>query len=382
MKLLQSTTDPARNVIAVAPTGTGKTLAAVICAAALATQPSPKRVLFLVPTRDLALQVSHWISRLSPDHRIADVLISDREPRQMPHTRKCPILVATPKPLGLQLASDSGCFDKIFIDEVDTILHSERNPGTKAKGKRKAPGQFVFDTLCKSRQGQMVVFSATINRDMLAKIERGFRLHRPASRELPSSIIYLGDGSESSEKCTTTHVAYYVEDDEHGAACWRPVNREEEPSVAGGGNSTRGDDDDVCLQKIVELFQETRSKKALLFCSSSVSVTRLVARLNERGLRADKLINRQDYELVDRPAFDPFASSDLQVLVATEYAARGIDIPDLDCVFVLGPMNPHAYLHCSGRVGRFGSAGRCITILAHKRYVRQYELALQILGVN
>ncbi|RKP25122.1 P-loop containing nucleoside triphosphate hydrolase protein [Syncephalis pseudoplumigaleata] len=94
----------------------------------------------------------------------------------------------------------------------------------------------------------------------------------------------------------------------------------------------------------------------MLFIPSTASVAAVVRRLREFGAPAEPLTTSV--------LTDGTTSAHLRILVTTEAAARGLDLPDVSHVFILGvPTSSAAYLHMAGRTARMGRPGVAITLL-------------------
>ncbi len=114
------------------------------------------------------------------------------------------------------------------------------------------------------------------------------------------------------------------------------------------------------IRAVEELLPEL-SGRTLVFCNMKVTVDRLVARLCERGLNADAIHGDRDQRKRDR-VMGQFRAGELQFLVATDVAARGLDIPDVQHVVNFDlPQTAEDYVHRVGRTGRAGAEGSAIS---------------------
>ena len=94
-----------------------------------------------------------------------------------------------------------------------------------------------------------------------------------------------------------------------------------------------------------------------------VTVDRLVDRLQRHELNADAIHGDRDQRKRDR-VMQRFRSGDLQFLIATDVAARGLDIPDVQHVVNFDlPQSPEDYVHRVGRTGRAGKAGSAVSFV-------------------
>ncbi|HUR45402.1 MAG TPA: helicase-related protein, partial [Candidatus Saccharimonadales bacterium] len=105
-------------------------------------------------------------------------------------------------------------------------------------------------------------------------------------------------------------------------------------------------------------------KLGIIFCNTKAMVDDLVDHLNAQGYSADRLHGDMSQGMRDR-VMNKFRKSGLEFLVATDVAARGIDVDDVQVVFNYDlPYDPEDYLHRIGRTGRAGRSGRAITFVA------------------
>ena len=117
------------------------------------------------------------------------------------------------------------------------------------------------------------------------------------------------------------------------------------------------------LRALMELLPAMHGR-TLIFCNMKVTVDRLVSRLNERGIPADAIHGDLDQRKRDR-VMKSFRAGELQILVATSVASRGLDIPDVNHVVNFDlPQNVDEYIHRVGRTGRAGREGSAITLVA------------------
>ncbi len=117
------------------------------------------------------------------------------------------------------------------------------------------------------------------------------------------------------------------------------------------------------LKAFMELLPEM-SGRTLVFCNMKVTVDRLVSRLNERGIPAEAIHGDRDQRKRDS-VMRRFRSGELQFLVATNVASRGLDIPDVTHVVNFDlPQNADEYVHRIGRTGRAGREGSAISFVA------------------
>ncbi len=132
------------------------------------------------------------------------------------------------------------------------------------------------------------------------------------------------------------------------------------------------------IRAVEELLPEL-SGRTLVFCNMKVTVDRLVRRLVDRGLNADAIHGDRDQRKRDR-VMSAFRSGELQFLIATDVAARGLDIPDVQHVVNFDlPQTPEDYVHRIGRTGRAGAEGSAISFVGEWDF-DQLEKILKLVG--
>ncbi|PZC46191.1 MAG: ATP-dependent RNA helicase DeaD [Chloroflexi bacterium] len=121
------------------------------------------------------------------------------------------------------------------------------------------------------------------------------------------------------------------------------------------------------LKALSELLPEMQGR-TLIFCNMKVTVDRLVSRLQDRNILAEAIHGDLDQRKRDR-VMERFRAGELQFLVATNVASRGLDIPDLNHVVNFDlPQNADEYVHRVGRTGRAGREGSAITFVSEWDY--------------
>ncbi len=132
------------------------------------------------------------------------------------------------------------------------------------------------------------------------------------------------------------------------------------------------------VRAVEELLPEL-SGRTLVFCNMKVTVDRLVKRLRDRGIDADAIHGDRDQRKRDR-VMGQFRAGELQFLVATDVAARGLDIPDVQHVVNFDlPHTPEDYVHRVGRTGRAGAEGSAISFVGEWDF-DQLEKILKLVG--
>ena len=135
------------------------------------------------------------------------------------------------------------------------------------------------------------------------------------------------------------------------------------------------------INKVRRLTRRLEIKRGLVFVNKNFDVERALDKLKFEGIRAASLIGSNGK--VDRKnAINDFKNGKLQLLLSTDLAARGLDIPNIDFVINLDlPEDAKMYLHRAGRTARAGAEGNVITLVDPKELDRLYEFE-RILGVK
>ena len=327
-----------RDVLAEAPTGTGKTAAFALpliqrlgSARPAAGRP---RGLVLTPTRELAIQVAEAIHRYGEPFaiRVLPVYGGQAIGQQLRGlARGVDVLVATPGRAVDHLTRASIALDAIevvVLDEADEMLDMGFAEDLEAILSATPAGR------------QTALFSATIS----APIARIARRH--LREPVRVRIERARQSRESAAK--VRQVAYVV----------------------------RRPDKTVALARILDLEDPT---SALVFARTRGEVDELTQRLSAQGHDVAALHGGMDQNGRDR-VMGRFRDGALDVLVATDVAARGLDIDHVSHVVNYDiPANPEAYIHRIGRTGRAGREGVAITLVEPRehRLLRNIEAALR-----
>ena len=325
-----------KDIIGQSPTGTGKTLAYLL-PLLQKIEPARREIqgLILAPTHELAIQIQRQIELLVANSGLpvtAAPIIGDVNiMRQIDKLKEKPHIITGSGGRILELIQkkkiNSQTIKTIILDEADRLLDDKNADNVKA----------VIKTTQKDRQ--LLAFSATIPPAALSRVQE--LMHNP--------VEILSAGNKPEDKPDIEHV-YFVSD--------------------------RRDKFEV-LRKIVNSIH---IDQALVFINRSDDVELTVDKLNYHGLIAAGIHGK--FLKDDRKkAMEGFRNGKLQLLVASDLAARGLDIPGVDYVFHLDlPEDPEVYLHRSGRTGRAGASGVSIAIITPREaaLIDQYEKVLQI----
>jgi len=312
-----------RDILAAAQTGTGKTAAFALptlqrLAFVGRARPKHLRALVLAPTRELALQVHESAEGYAAhlDLRCAAVYGGVKLPPQIRALAQgVDFLVATPGRL-LDLANQGALsFDDVevlILDEADRMLdmgfiHDIRR---------------IVERLPKKRQTLM--FSATFSSEIRRLAER--YLERPAQVQVARE--------NTAAELVEQHAYHVAKEDKSGL--------------------------------LVKLIKDHDWHQVLVFVRTKHGANRLGRRLEKEGIKAAPIHGNKSQNARQR-ALEDFKAGRLQALVATDIAARGLDIDQLPEVVNFDlPAVAEDYVHRIGRTGRAGSAGRSHSLVSEE----------------
>lgn len=308
-----------RDIIGQAHTGTGKT-AAFGLPALNTIGNSGVELLVITPTRELAMQVSDELYKLGKYAHIKTTTIyGGQSYRRQIHfvEQGVQVIVATPGRLLDMLKSDKlPNFNPttVVLDEADEMLDMGFHDDIME----------IFDYLPKNRQ--TLLFSATMDKN-IKELSR---------RILVNPEIISVTNSQTTNKDIEQH--YYVID-EH--------ERED---------------------AIIRLIDSEDPAKAIIFCRMKKEADMLSTTLTSKGISAKAL--HGDLEQNQREeVIKAFRAGAICMLVATDVAARGLDVSDITHVFNYHiPFDPESYVHRIGRTGRAGKKGVAITLVTPHEY--------------
>lgn len=302
-----------RDVCGRAPTGSGKTLAFGIPLVATVGRAEPRRPrgLVLSPTRELADQIASELRTFAGDVRIGVVYGGVGYGKQLDRLRRgVDILVACPGRLEDLLQQDAlslSDVDKVVIDEADRLADMGFLPAVRR----------ILDQTTPQRQ--TVLFSATLDNEV-AELTRRYQTD-PVTHEVGDPTPDIGSAE---------HRFWTVE----------------------------GIDRVDSSARII-----TEAGQAIVFCRTRHGSDRLTRQLTRRGIDAVALHGGHTQNRRTR-ALARFASGDVQALVATDVAARGIHVDDVDAVIHYDPPADHkTYIHRSGRTARAGRGGLVVSLV-------------------
>lgn len=324
-----------KDVIGQSATGTGKTLAYLlplfqkIDAGQRGTQ-----VVILAPTHELAMQIHRQAELLAAHAAIAisslPVIGNVNIARQIEKLKEKPHIIVGSGGRILELIQkrkiNSQTVKAVVLDEADRLLDDQNIDTVKA----------IIKTMLRDRQ--LLLFSATVTPAALNRA-RDFIPQ-------PQVITIAADKGNAPD---IAHQYFFVEQRDKAEL----------------------------LRKLVKGLNIGR---ALVFVNKSDDIEMMAAKLNYHGLKAAD-IHGVAIKADRKKALEDFRSGKVQLLVASDVAARGLDIADIDYVINVDmPEDAQAYLHRAGRTGRAGQSGVALSLIAprERSLVAKFEKILNV----
>jgi len=324
------------DLMAGAQTGTGKTAAfalpllqKLLPLASSSTSPAkhPVRALILTPTRELAIQVEESVKAYAKHTQLRSLVVYGGVDikTQTPHLKTgVEVLVATPGRLLDHIEQKTLQLNQVqmlVLDEADRMLDMGFMPDLKR----------ILALLPKQRQNMM--FSATFSNE-IKKLADDF-LNKPQLIEVARS------------NATNDNVTQKVY------------------QVAQADKQTL----------LTQLLKDADAKQVIIFTKTKITASRLSRSLIKEGIAADAIHgDKSQQERIK--ALDAFKAGTVSALVATDVAARGLDISELPMVINYEiPSAPEDYVHRIGRTGRAGALGVAISFVSddEEKYLLEIE---------
>jgi ATP-dependent RNA helicase RhlE len=310
-----------RDVLGAAQTGTGKTAGfalPLLQRLAEGTATKLARALIITPTRELAAQVHEDVRTYGKHLSLRSAVIFGgvgMQPQIDALRRGVDIIVATPGRLldhARQKTLDLRQIEILVLDEADRMLDMGFIPDVRR----------ILALLPAKRQN--LLFSATFPdevRKLAATFMRDPRTIEVARRNTPAELV---------------------------AQCAIPVKQDRKKDL------------------LAHLVKDGDWRQVLVFCKTKRGANRLAQHLERDGVEADAIHGNKSQNARMR-ALKSFKDGELRVLVATDIAARGLDIEQLPHVVNFDlPHVPEDYVHRIGRTGRAGSSGEAITLVSNE----------------
>ena len=316
------------DVIGQAQTGTGKT-AAYSIPMLQKINPDVKKpqAIVLCPTRELAVQVAEEIRKLAKymsDIKVLPVYGGQEIVRQIKSLKAgVQIIVGTPGRVMDHMRRKTVKFDSVsmvILDEADEMLDM---------GFREDMETILTET---PEERQTVLFSATMPKPIMEiarKFQKDARIIKVVRKELTVSNIDQ----------------FYYE--------VRPKNKTE------------------ILSRLIDIYNP---KLSVVFCNTKRQVDELISELKGRGYFADGIHGDMKQQQRDR-VMDDFRSGKTEILIATDVAARGIDVDGVDIVFNYDlPQDEEYYVHRIGRTGRAGKSGLALSFISGREVYKLKDI--------
>jgi len=307
-----------KDVIAKAPTGTGKTFAyGIPIVEHIDPENENVQAVILAPTRELAIQITDELRDLSVFKRgVRCVCLYGGQPigRQIDSLKKRPqIVVATPGRLADHMKRRT-----VRVDDVQTVVLDEAD--------RMLDMGFIHDVTRlldrMNKRKNLGLFSATISREVM-----------------DIAWVYQRDAEEIT-----------VREDEQN----KPDIKQFRMEVSYDGKA----------DAIEKILRETGFDRCMVFCNTKGNTERITKFLQMRGIQAE-CIHGDIPQRKREQVMDKFRRGELPVFVSTDVAARGIDVDDVDIVFNCDvPDENQDYIHRIGRTGRARRQGVAVTLVA------------------
>lgn len=324
------------DLMAGAQTGTGKTAAfslpllqKILPLASTSASPArhPIRALVLTPTRELAIQVEESIKVYAKHSNLRSLVVYggvDIKTQTPSLMRGVEVLVATPGRLldhVEQRTLQLGQVQMLVLDEADRMLDMGFMPDLKR----------ILALLPKQRQNLM--FSATFSNE-IKKLSEAF-LNNP-------TLIEVARSNATAEN-VSQKVYLVAQTDKHA--------------------------------QLVEILRGSDASQVIVFTKTKLTASRLARQLEREGLSADA-IHGDKSQKERMEALEAFKQGKTAVLIATDVAARGLDIDQLPMVINYEiPSAPEDYVHRIGRTGRAGASGAAISLVSpeEEKYLKEIE---------
>ncbi|QGU95981.1 DEAD/DEAH box helicase [Clostridium bovifaecis] len=327
-----------KDIIGQSETGSGKTLAYLLpMFQKIDSSKREMQAIILAPTHELVMQIDKQIKSLSLNSEIsitsAPIIGEANIKRQIEKLKEKPHIIVGSSGRILKLIKDrkisAHTVKTIVIDEGDKLL-DEKNLGTVKD---------IIKTTMKDRQ--LMLFSATINErtlDISKNLMKDPEIIKIESKELVNpNINHMSFLSEQRDK----------------------------------------------IEVLRKLIAAIKPERAIIFINRSEEIDITTSKLKYHNLKVDAIYGSAVKEERQR-ALEGFRSGKIQLLVASDLAARGLDIKDVTHIFNLDlPEDPKEYLHRVGRTGRAGKEGTAISIVSERelplidKYKRTFNIEIE-----
>lgn len=307
-----------RDVVGIANTGTGKTAAFLIPLIQKVRAKRGEQVVVVTPTRELALQINNELSHLTKGMRIQSVVCVggvNINPQLRALRSRCDFIIGTPgrlKDLIDRRAIDLSVIRSIVLDEADRMMDMGFINDMR----------FLMQRMPEVRQ--TLFFSATLAPEIKKVIG-----------EFLTDPVQIMVKKRDTAKNVDQDVVYI----------------------------RRGEDKVDVLER---LLKNDAFEKVIVFGRTKWGVEKLAVSLSKRGIKAESIHGNKDHNRRQR-ALAAFKNNQVRVLVATDVASRGLDIPAVSHVINFDvPTTYDDYVHRIGRTGRADKSGIALTFVEGK----------------
>ncbi|MCR4334792.1 MAG: DEAD/DEAH box helicase [Patescibacteria group bacterium] len=302
------------DVVGIANTGTGKTAAFLIPLINKVLLNSKENIIIMVPTRELAIQIEQELRGFTPMLGIFSVCCvggANIIPQIKALRHHNNFIIGTPgrlKDLVERKCINLASFNTVVLDEADRMLDMGFINDMR----------LMMSFMPKTRQ--TLFFSATISKEIETLI-------KDFLREPVSISVKTGDTSKNVDQ-DVVHVR--------------------------GGNK---------IELLSALLSKAEFNKVLIFGRTKHGVEKLSKLLSQKGFKAESIHGNKNHSRRQK-ALNLFKDNHVQILVATDVAARGLDISDVSYVINFDiPATYDDYIHRIGRTGRAGKKGKALTFI-------------------
>lgn len=308
-----------RDVIGIANTGTGKTVAFAVPVLHRLLQNRDSSALIIAPTRELAQQIDQEFRAVGKGSGLAGAILiggagMGPQLRDLRHSPQ--VVIGTPGRIKDHLergSLDLSGFDTVVLDEVDRMLDMGFVDDVRD----------ILSRLADNRQS--FFFSATLDRKV-------------------QDLIHTFSNDPVTVSVSTGNTSDNVHQD---IVCYETVNDK--------------------IEQLHGLLVKPEITKAIVFDDTQRAVERLSQELQARGFKADDIHGGKTQGQRQR-ALNRFKKNEVKILVATDVAARGIDVADISHVINYStPQNYETYIHRIGRAGRAGNIGYALTFITDRQ---------------
>jgi ATP-dependent RNA helicase DeaD len=324
-----------KDVIGQSQTGSGKTLAYLLpIFQKVDSNKKEMQAIVVAPTHELVMQIDKQIKTLAENSglpvRSLAVIGQVNIERQIEKLREKPHVIVGSAGRILELIKrkkiSAHTVKTIVIDEGDRMLDTDNAGNVKD----------IIKTTMRDRQ--LMVFSATIN-------DRTMSLSKESMKE--AVIVKTEEQQKLNPK--VEHVYLLAEQRDK-------------------------------IEVLRKLVASVKPQRAIVFINKSDEIDNLTSKLKFHSLNAESIYGTAEKE-ERKKALEGFRSGKIQLLVASDLAARGLDIQDVTHIFNLDlPEDPKEYLHRAGRTGRMEKGGNVLSIVTEKEtaQIKKYQNAFGI----